>query len=183
MSRIRLVPMLLILLVSLAVFFAGWQVYKRYNLVDPVKTDLQSVSGVQNVDVLVGNPTVIRVKLGPVQDLQTTYDSIAEAVTGSVNAGSTIVIVDNKNKALQQEYENLFPSIMQGVSHGDYKQMITDVEKEATIDGFKSKITMDHHNIYLQLEQGTHYLYDVWNYNPTTTTLQQAQQAQGGATS
>ncbi|QSO53485.1 hypothetical protein JZ785_06425 [Alicyclobacillus curvatus] len=176
MSRIRLVPMLLILIVSLAVFFAGWQVYKRYNLVDPLKTDLQTVSGVQNVDVIVGNPTVIRVKLGAVEDLQTTYDSIAEAVTGSVNAGSSIVILDNKDKALQQTYENLNPVILEGVHKGNYQEMITSFEKAAAAQGIKAKITMDAHNIYVQLQQGSHYLYDVWQYN----TLQQGQ---GGAAS
>lgn len=176
MSRIRLVPMLLILVISLAVFFAGWQVYKRYNLVDPVKTDLQTVSGVQSVDVVVGNPTVVRVKLGPVDDLQMTYDSIEQAVTGSANAGSSIVIVDNKDKALQQAYEDLGPIIYQGIHTGNYQSMISSFEKAASAKGIQAKITMDIHNIYVQLKQGNHYLYDVSQYN----TLQQGQ---GGAAS
>jgi hypothetical protein len=176
LSRIRLGPMLLILIVSLAIFFAGWQVYKRYNLVDPLKANLSTVSGVQNVDVVVGNPTVIHVKLGEVGDLQTTYKAVSDTVTSSANTGSTIVIEDNKDKALQQTYESLWPIIGEGVHKGNYQEMISSFEKAAAAKGVQAKVTMDIRNIYVQLEQGNHYLYDVSQYN----TLQQGQ---GGAAS
>lgn len=176
MSRIRLVPMLLILLISLAVFFAGWQVYKRYNLVDPLKTNLQSVTGVQTVDVIVGSPTVIRVKLAKVDDLQTTYKTIAKDVAGSANSGSSIVIVDNEDKTLQQTYENLYPIIGQGLHTGSYQSMIDSFNQAASAQGVQAKLTMDSNNIYVQLSQGKNYLYDVSKYN-------NLQQGQGGAAS
>lgn len=173
MSRIRLVPMILILLISLAVLFTGWQAYRHFNLVNPLETQLSSVTGVKNVDVAVGNPTVVHVKLGQVADLQSTYRSISQTLSGSVKSSGDIIIEDNRNQALSDAWEQLNPMVYEGAAHGNFTEMISNVKKSAKQDGIDAKITMDAHHLYVQFEQGSHYLYEVLPYS----------QSQGGAAS
>lgn len=161
MSRIRLVPMIFIVLVSLGILFAGWQAYKRFNLVNPLKSELQAVTGVKTVDVNVGNPSVIKVKLGPVDDLETTYISIVNTVSGALGNSPSLKIVDNRDKALVDTYENLFPYLYQGINNGTYVEMISQFEQRASKAGVQAKVTMDAHSVYVQMTHGDHYLYDV----------------------
>lgn len=161
MSRIRLVPMIFIVLISLGILFAGWQAYKRFNLVNPLKSELQAVTGVKTVDVNVGNPSVIKIKLGPVDDLQTTYDSIENTVSGALGSSGSLRIVDNRDKTLQNVYEDLSPYLYQGIANGSYVEMIAQVEQKAQKAGIDAKITMDKTSVYVQMTHGDHYLYDV----------------------
>lgn len=173
MSRIRLIPMILIVLLCLGILFGGWQAYKRFNMVEPLKTQLATVPGVKNVEVNVGNPSSIKVKLGAVDDLQTTYKAIETKVSGSLGSSQSVQIVDNRNQTLGKAWEDLSPIVYEYGKKGNYTEMIAAVEKSAAAKGIQATVTMDTHNVYIQLAQGSHDLYDVWPY-----TLNQ-----GGATS
>lgn len=164
MSRIRLVPMICIVLLCLGILFAGWQAYKRFNMVEPVKTQLSTITGVKNVVVSVGSPSDIQVTLGSVDDLQTTYHSIESKLSGSLGGTGSLKIVDNRDKALSKAWEDLSPIVYEDGKKGNYTAMIAAVEKSAAAKNIQANVTMDTHNIYIQLSQRGHNLYDVWPY-------------------
>ncbi|MCF8563797.1 hypothetical protein LLE49_03465 [Alicyclobacillus tolerans] len=169
MSRVRLVPLIFVMLLTLSVLFGGWQAYYHFKLVGPLQTQLDSIQGVTTVDVVAGNPGRIKVHLGPVktlvnQDLQSTYLKIMSTVSGSFSGSDSVTLLDNRNQELQSAYENLFPIVAEGVSKGNYTEMISQVENQAAKQGITARITMDEHNIYIQFSKGSHYLYDVYPY-------------------
>jgi hypothetical protein len=176
LTRIRLVPVILIALISFAVLSGGWWAYRQYNVVNPLKDSLGQISGVQNVQVETGNPAVITIKLGRVSDLQSTYLTISKAVRSILGdpQSVTVTIEDNRTQDLNSAYEALVPILQEGVAHGSFTEMITKAEQMAQQLHMDARITMDEHNIYIQLEQGSHYLYQVMSY----TLLRQ-----GGGTS
>lgn len=165
MSRIRLVPVIFILVISLAILFAGWQAYQRFNLVNPLKSDLSHVSGVQNVQIDTGSPNLIRVQLGSVKDLQTTYSEISKTVSGALGGKQQVVIMDHRDDTLSNAFEvNLQPVLMEGLAKGNYTEMIASAEQTAAKQNIDARITMDEHNIYVQLSKDNHFLYSVMPY-------------------
>jgi hypothetical protein len=167
MPRIRLVPVIVITLVSLVVLFGGWWAYRQYNVVNPLKASLEKVSGVQSVQVQTGNPGVVEVTMGPVADLQSTYLNITRTVRGIVGDPSavTIRIQDKRNQELTDAYEEtLEPIILEGVRKGNYAHMIEEAKRMASELGIRAKITMDVHNVYVQLMKDNGYFYDVMPY-------------------
>lgn len=161
MSRIRLVPVIFILVITLAILFAGWQAYQRFNLVNPIKSDLRQVTGVQSVQVDTGNPGTIRIQLGAVKDLQKTYKDISHVVSGSLGGSENVVILDHHNDALASALEDFQPILQQGLAKGNYTEMIASVEQKAAKQNINARITMDEHNVYVQLAEDNHYLYIV----------------------
>lgn len=164
MSRLRLVPILVILFITLAVLFGGWQAYRHYNLALPLQTTLEKIQGVQSANVSSGGKNIIVIKLGKVDDLQSTYDRISNTVTSASASNVNIQIQDNHTPALTSEYEKLQPILFEGLAKGSYTQMIQHVEAAGEKAGFDTRVTMDDKHVYIQLEKNGHYLYKIQPY-------------------
>jgi hypothetical protein len=164
MSRIRLVPVIFILVISLAILFAGWQAYRRFNLVNPLKSELQQVTGVKSVQIETGNPSVIDIQLNPVKDLQTTYIEISHVVAGTLGGQVDVNLLDNKDDELTSAMEDDQLILNDGLAKGNYIEMVASAEQKAAKQNIDARITMDEHNIYVQLTKGNHYLYKVEKY-------------------
>ncbi|QQE76769.1 hypothetical protein [Alicyclobacillus sp. SO9] len=164
MSRIRVVPIILVAIVALAILFGGFQFYQHYNVVSPVQTDLQKVSGVKSVQIVTGSPTSVDIKLNKVSDLQSTYKEISKKASNELNSSVKIHISDNASPALQKEYENIFPVLSEGIAKGNYTEMIAQVTKTAASHGIQTKVTMDAQDVFVQMTKGSHYLYKVVPY-------------------
>jgi hypothetical protein len=165
-SRVRLVPIIFIAVITLAILFGGWQAYLHFNMIGPLETHLSSISGVRSAVVESGQPATVRIQLGEVQDLQSTYQKIHAQVSQSLGPSVDISIQDTRDAKLTAEYQKLTPTILEGVAKGNYTEMIADVEKQATKDGVNAKITMDKNYVYVQMKDGHHALYDVFKYTP-----------------
>ena len=174
MSRIRLVPVVFILIMTLSVLFGAFVAYRQFKLVGPLQNELQAIPGVQTAQVETGNPSLVKIKLGPVpklanQDLQSTYVKIVGIISGVFSGTNNLDIVDNQDQELTSAYESFQPILLEGIAKGNFVEMIAAVEQKASQAGIQARVTMDVHNIYIQLSKGNHYLYDVFQY----TTLRQ----------
>lgn len=170
MSRVRLVPIFLVAIVVLAILFGGWQAYQHFNLLNPLKRNLQQVSGVQTVNILTGSPDVVQVQLGPFNklekgDLQETYRDISDQIGTRLGTGVTLRLADDHGGSLTQMFEVKFePILLEGIAKDNYTEMIGKVQQLAKTSGVHSRITMDGQDIYIQLAKGNNYLYRVMPY-------------------
>jgi hypothetical protein len=167
LSRIRIVPTLVITFTALIVLFGGWIMYRNYGLVRPLERELSSMAPVQHVNVVVNNQTKeIQVTLKKVPDLMTAYQSVKERVTSTLGNNVKIVIRDHRSKELIDLYQNYQPLIFEGIAKGNYTSMIDTLKRRAANDGItNARITMDKNNIYIQLEKGSDYLYEIVPYH------------------
>jgi hypothetical protein len=166
LSRIRVLPTLVIAVTALIVFFGGWIMYRNYGLIRPLERDLSNMTPVQHVDVVVNNHTKeIRVTLKRVSDLMTAYQSVREKVANSLGADVNLVILDNRSKELSDFYQNDQPLIFESIAKGNYTSMIDALKRHAEKAGITARVTMDKNNIYIQLEKGANYLYEVVPYH------------------
>ncbi|GLG00768.1 hypothetical protein Alches_08070 [Alicyclobacillus hesperidum subsp. aegles] len=170
MSRVRLLPIFVVAVVVLAILFGGWQAYQHYNLLNPLKRSLQSVAGVQTVDISTGSPDIVQVQLGPFQklkngDLQETYHDISNEIENRLGSNVTVRLTDGREGSLTQIFESSFEFyIQEGIAKENYTQMVSQVNQLAAKDGIEARITMDNQYIYVQLAKGNHYLYRVIPY-------------------
>jgi hypothetical protein len=164
LSRLRLVPILIVLVISLAVLFGGWQAYRHYNVVGPLQMNLEKIQGVQTVNIDGGTKNTIVVRLSKVADLQTTYDSISSAISDAAGTTVNIRIEDNRTSTLISDYEQLQPILFQGLAQGNYTTMIHNVEAAGNNAGVQTRVTMDDKHVFIQLAKDGHYLYKVQPY-------------------
>ncbi|GMA48733.1 hypothetical protein GCM10025857_00900 [Alicyclobacillus contaminans] len=168
MTRIRLIPVVVIALVSLLVLFGGWWAYRKYNVINPLTESLQHVTGVESVQVNPSSPSSISIQLGPVTDLQTTYQTISRAVEQVFGSGSSVAMTleDHRDAALTNIYEtDMAPILAEAIQKGEYTQMVAMIQQKAKQLHVTAKVSMDDQNIYLQLQQGSYYLYHVRRYS------------------
>jgi len=164
MSRVRLVPIVVILVITLGILFGGWQAYRQFQLVQPLQTNIGKIHGVQTVQFQPGNSAVIDVHLGPFNklvngDLQQTYVAITKQITGSLGTSESIAIYDHSNTKLTTAFESYEPALHEGLVKGNYTEMIATLTAKAKASGINAIITMDDARVYVQLSDGPYYLY------------------------
>lgn len=164
MSRVRLVPIVVILLITLGILFGGWQAYRQFQLVQPLQTKIGKIQGVETVEFEPGNSSVIQVHLGGFNtlvngDLQQTYKAILKQIVGTLGTGESITIFDHSNAKLTNAFENYQPALQEGLVKGNYQEMISSLTAKANASGIHAVITMDDTHVYVQLADGPYYLY------------------------
>ncbi|WP_018133297.1 hypothetical protein [Effusibacillus pohliae] len=166
MSRIRLLPTLLFFAAALTLLFGGWILYRDYGLVRPLKNELTGTRQVSDVEVKLNGPyKTIEVSLNKVPDLQTAYHSIKTTIGETLAPDVTIKLVDRRTPELESLFQSYQPMIYEGIAKGSFTDMIEKVQERGAKDGLdRAMVTMDHDNLYIQLEKGDRYLYEVIPY-------------------
>lgn len=163
MSRVRLVPVALIVIVSLAILFGFWRLYLQLSLVNPLVTTVEHIPGVQSASVISESPPVLAITLKPTSDLQSSYNSIKSQLAVKGESGVSIQLIDHSDQELNQIYETIMLSVLQDVAHGNYT-LLPKAAQQAERLGAKAKISQDEHYIYIQLSKGNHYFYKIFPY-------------------
>ena len=165
LSRIRILPTVTALILTFAVLFGGLQIYRTYEIVQPLESQLAKIPAVQSVQVAAGaqSPTVT-IALAKVPDLQTTYTQIESEVANSLGGSMNIVLKDHRTPALATAYEAMQPILREGMAHGDYVAMVSQLERAATKKHMICLVTMNSQDIFIQLSQKSNYLYRIVPY-------------------
>ncbi|BCJ85439.1 hypothetical protein [Effusibacillus dendaii] len=174
MSRIRLLPTLIFFAAAMILLFGGWTLYRDFGLVRPLEQELKGTHQVVQVDVTVkGTQKSITVSMNRVDDLQTAYRDIIDKVSETFNTETTVKIRDKRTPEMEALFQAYQPVIYEGISKGSFTDMIDTIQKRAKQDGMsRAVVTMDRENIYVQLEQADHYLYEVIPYNKLPVSQQ-----------
>ncbi|HEU4965826.1 MAG TPA: hypothetical protein VFV52_18605 [Bacilli bacterium] len=171
MSRIRWVPMVVSLSLTLSLLFGGWELYRNFGLVAPLEEQLQANAAVTDVQTVVsGQVREVQIGLKKVQDLQTTYEGLAATVHEAMGDAVAIDVTDNRkqDQNLQDVYRSIQPTLYEGISKGEFPEMIAKVEANTKAAGVDGQISMNDKYVFVQLEKGDHYLYEILPYNSVT---------------
>ena len=179
MSRIRIVPVLVAMSLTVSLLFGGWELYRNFGLVRPLEQQLMADKAVTQVESVVnGSERAIKIHLKPVDDLQATYDGLEEVVTEQIGSNVKIDLVDQREESLKQAFRSVQPVLYSGIAKGDFTDMITQTEQELQKQGYQAKVSMNDHNIFVQIEKDGKYLYQVLPYGTATAF---SQLMEGGA--
>lgn|GEM_PF-3980231 len=165
LSRIRILPAITALILTFAVLFGGLQVYRTYEVVQPLESQLAKIPAVQSVHVATGAQTpTITITLGKVPDLQNTYTLIESEVTSILGGPMNIVLKDHRTPALAAAYESMQQILFQGIAHGSYVTMISQLEQAAAKAHITCRVSMNNQDIFIQMAQKGAYLYGIVPY-------------------
>ncbi|PWI57081.1 hypothetical protein [Sulfoacidibacillus thermotolerans] len=165
MSRIRILPALAALLLTLIVLFGGLQVYRTYEIIQPLESQLAQIPQVRDVQVNATAQTPsVTITLGPVQDLQATYTQIQTEVENSLGGPINIVLKDHPTPSLTSAFEVLQPILYQGIAQGMYVSMVHELESSAKQQHVNCTVTMNSQDIFIQLTKDNGYLYSIVPY-------------------
>jgi len=156
-------PVVLISLAVTVALLAGMALLSEYAFVRlPLQRALLAVEGVQGVRIEHGSGgDLILVQLADVPNLEKTYNSLYQTILAYEKVGSfNLKLLDNRNRELEEIYYRLNFSLQEAAATGQFSKLLGE------LDGLGPKVDralagIDNDNIYLQLHQGGHYLYQI----------------------
>ncbi|UZQ83135.1 hypothetical protein OEI98_000140 [Thermoanaerobacter sp. RKWS2] len=141
--------------------FASFQLYQNKILPDKISKDVSTVRFVKMVTISTDtNGYTIKVRLGEVENLMETYKEIENKVN-KYPVKINILLIDNPNEKLNNVYYNSQFSIYEGIQKGDYMKMYDTIKEISSKNNVISYVYIDKQNIYLDLRDGSHYLYKI----------------------
>ncbi|MDK2815010.1 MAG: hypothetical protein PWP18_923 [Thermoanaerobacter sp.] len=141
--------------------FASFQLYQNKILPDKISKDVSTVKFVKMVTISTdNNGYIMKVRLGEVENLMETYKEIENKVN-KYPVKINILLIDNPNEKLNNVYYNSQFSIYEGIQKGDYMKMYDTIREVSSKNGVKAFVYIDKQNIYLNLRDGSHYLYKI----------------------
>ncbi|MBT1279089.1 hypothetical protein VTU32_07500 [Thermoanaerobacter sp. CM-CNRG TB177] len=141
--------------------FASFQLYQNKILPDKISKDVSTVKFVKMVTISTdSNGYIMKVRLGEVENLMETYKEIENKVN-KYPVKINILLIDNPNEKLNNVYYNSQFSIYEGIQKGDYMKMYDTIREVSSKNGVKAFVYIDKQNIYLNLRDGSHYLYKI----------------------
>lgn len=153
-----------VMVFALALLIAAQYAYTLQRVERPLEERIGAVPGVRAVSVDTSrDPILIRVTLGPVDNLLQTYDEIRAAADDVLGGRAyEIRLADRRDARLVDDYYALNAILQEGIATGRFTDMVARVEAAAKELGLDSaKVYVDADRLYVELRAGDDYLYEV----------------------
>lgn len=175
LHNVRWPALVISLAVTLALLFGTNYVVQMRTVDEPLKSLYQSSGFVQNVAVSrVGSGKHVSLKLNKVPDLAIAYqrlDRETQRLMG--NKPYRIDLVDNRSPELEAAFNRLNLYAQEALVVGNFAEMASRVQTEAGALGITAKVGVDGERVYLQLEKGDHYLYELLERTPKAQAVKE----------
>ncbi|MGE5581684.1 MAG: hypothetical protein ACM3X9_04015 [Bacillota bacterium] len=146
--------------ITVGALFGGEFLTTKFKVVDPLKRDLQTVKAIKDFSVKQGKDgMVISLRLRKVDNLQKVLDYVEQRAEFYYNLPvKTFKISDQRNTYLEEVRYQLSFYLEEAAVSGHYIQLKQELD---SCRGVRAKAYFSQNNIYLQLEKGANYLYEV----------------------
>lgn len=149
------------LLVSLGLFLGGYSLDHQL-VARSTRTGLTALCGGPVQMEKEGKATVISVQLGPVDNLQRTWNDMTKLIEKKTASDKyRIVIKDRRNQDLQTAFDHLQPVIYEAAANSTFVALQRELDTYLGDRGIDYQLYLDNGHIYLQMQEGDHYLYQV----------------------
>jgi disulfide oxidoreductase YuzD len=160
---LRIPVILLALVVGLSIFFGSRWLYNKFGLEEPLGNVLTKSKAVQSFEINRSQPvTRIIIYLAPVNNLKETYQELNQQVQSVLGSRQfEIKLIDRRDEKLTQVLYHSQFAIYEAIKRGNYQEMVKFIEDEAVKTGATATVYLDQKNIYLQIQDNDHYLYEI----------------------
>ncbi|OUM96747.1 MAG: hypothetical protein A9Z00_03970 [Thermobacillus sp. ZCTH02-B1] len=163
MTSIRMVPVLLSALVSGALLFGGWFVYRHYAVEQPLAVTFSDIEGAEASNPVVTDDRVtVEIKLDGTASLAEVHRNIRERAADVLGGRKLeLVIRQERNEKLETIWSSALFAIAQAMETRRYADIPeTLAGLEAVHPGLEAKAEMDESNVYitLKLEEAVKYV-------------------------
>ncbi len=169
-NGIRVPVVVLALVLGLAAFWGSQWLYGRLNYERPLARFLGENKYVAAYSINNRGPVMeLEVKLGKVDNLQETYNSLQRSVQDIVGRRNfKIILKDERDKSLEDLHHYSRLAAFEAMERGNFLEMEEYISRRAAREGASAKILMDQDRLYIQLVRGSYYLYDIIPRNKMT---------------
>lgn len=155
--------LIITVIIALGILLGGYNFYQKYLVEKPLSEKLTLMKEVEKVDIKRVNKTYsVQIYLGETENIQKSYINIESTIDGSIKSGNyKIVIKDNRNKKLDQFYNDLQPALYQGLDQKEFLWLDEQIKQCSEKQDITARLLVDNKRVYLQLEDGNSYLYSI----------------------
>jgi hypothetical protein len=164
---------ILAFLVTVGLLFGGRVLTTKFKVEGPLARDLHRIKAISDFKLKQERDGItVAFKLQKVGNLQQVLDYVQQKVFLYYNQPvKTFKIVDRRNHSLEELRYQLSFYLEEAIVSGHYIQLKTAMD---SYRGVIVKVYFDPSNLYLQLEKGSNYLYEVL---PIPTNMQRPMRA------
>jgi hypothetical protein len=182
MKGMKIHIIILACVLTLAAALLGQRFFYQQRVADPLQASLSAVPGVEKATVQNNNgKRVIDLQLQDNANLWSVYSTVNQL--GQQNLGATfagVVVKDNRDNALTDSFYRMHFHVQQAIATGLFTNMAAGIDAIAQQDKLSDhKVFVDEANVYIQLKNGDHHLYEVI---ARPQKILQPQQTAGGGT-
>jgi UPF0288 family protein (methanogenesis marker protein 3) len=147
-------------LITIGGLLGGQTLTNKFKVEEPLHRDLHRMKEISSFRVKQEKDGItINLKLQKVENLQRVLDYVQQKVVLYYNQPiKTIKIADQRNRYLEGLSYQLSFNLEEAAVSGHYIQLKTALE---SYPGVKAKVYFSQNDMYLQLEKGKNYLYEV----------------------
>lgn len=162
-GELRIVVVLLAMILTVAILFSGYSVYNVYGVEKPIEAKLSVLPSVSSVSIDKDkNGYEVEVHLGTVENLQSAYIGIKDTLNRHFKDNDyELQIVDNRNDKLELFYLQIQPAVQQTAAKSEFVWLDAYLDEKCTQAGLTYNLMIDGKNIYIQIMDGSHNLYEV----------------------
>lgn len=162
-NGIRIPVVVLALVVGLAAFWGAQWLYNRFNYERPLTRALEENKDVAAFKINDQGPVLeLDVKLARVDNLQRAYSGLDRSLRGVLGRRDfRIVLQDQRDPVLDEIYYQAKLAAFEALDRGNYLDMEAYISRLASREGSKSRVWLDQSRLYIQIDHGSNYLYEI----------------------
>lgn len=162
MNQIRFTTVAIALVVTLFILLGGYFLYDKYYIKNGLEEKINQIVETEEIKIAKQeNPPTVYIRSSEIKDLQTVHQKTAEIVYQTLGPEFRVVFLDERTEKLSKLYEKCSFVIQEGIATGRFQEMNVKVQELAAEEGIQCHLTMDSFNVYLELDDGKGYLYEV----------------------
>lgn len=162
---------LLTILVALAVLLGGYRYYSAAYVENPMVDKIEKISSVQSAQLETSRSGMkLTVMMGKTDNIQAQYNQLEEVLQSYSSKPYTIKVKDKRDQNLQSVYDDLQVYVYEALGKNDYVQLNEQLKKTADRERIVARVLLDGEHLYIQLEKGPNYLYEVIDRLPENRT-------------
>jgi hypothetical protein len=143
---------------ALALLWAGGRLYRTQFVLQPAAEKIERLAGVEYAKF---QGEALYVKLAPQVSLQTKARQVSEIAENALGRKASLVIVDERDQALEETYGELSLALAQAASRGEFETMRPRWDDIARQEGAQIDVSVGSDAMYVSLKKGKNYLYEI----------------------
>ncbi|NLL19291.1 MAG: hypothetical protein GX262_09745 [Clostridia bacterium] len=160
-SKYNPAKIVLTFILTLGLLSGGRFAYQEFGVMGPLKKSLASTPVVKEAVIFSEkNQTVVQIELGKVSSLQASIREITKLLP--MDDGYVLDIEDRRNEYLTRLWQENRFALEEAAVRGNLTEMqalLNENLAQAQLDSWL--VEVDEQNLYLQLQAGDHYLYEI----------------------
>lgn len=150
----RPITAILVTGLTIALLLVGQYAWHKTQIEKPLTLELNQITAVKNWSIQYdADQTRVKVALNKKADLQETYLALTGVLDKTIGEGKYELNIQNtSSRKLTDFYQNIQPVLYEGLSTGRFTWLVTEVDQQAKNAGLETKVQLDNHYLYLQVE-------------------------------